>query len=95
MATDPFVITLPPETIDALAERVARLVLASIGTAGDRGHQYMTVAEAADYLRCSRQRIYDLRSSGRLSRIADGSRALISRAELDEYLFANETLREE
>ena len=45
-----------------------------------------TVAEAAEYLRCKPQRIYDLRSSGRLPRHGDGSRVLIRRADLDAHL---------
>lgn len=47
---------------------------------------YLTVEEAAAYLGCKRQRIYDLRSSGVLSRYSDGSRALVARAELDAYV---------
>lgn len=47
---------------------------------------YLTVAEAAVYLRSSRQRVYDLVSSRRLPRRKDGSRVLIRRADLDTYL---------
>lgn len=47
---------------------------------------YMTVEEAALYLRCRRQRIDDLLSQRRLSRIKDGARTLVSRAELEAYL---------
>jgi excisionase family DNA binding protein len=42
--------------------------------------------EAAEYLRCDRQRIYDLVSSRRLTKLKDGSRVLLFRAELDEYV---------
>jgi protein-L-isoaspartate O-methyltransferase len=44
---------------------------------------FFSVSEAAAYYCCDPQRIYDLRSSGRLSRYSDGGRALVSRAELD------------
>ena len=48
----------------------------------------MTVAEAAAYARCKRQRMYDLLSSRRLTRYKDGARTLIKRAELEAYLAA-------
>jgi excisionase family DNA binding protein len=47
---------------------------------------FLTVAEAADYLRGKRQRVYDLLSTGRLTRHKDGRRTLVSRAELDSHL---------
>lgn len=48
----------------------------------------LTVPEAADYLRCSRQRIYNLRSSGRLTRLGDGRSAKVRRRDLDALLAA-------
>lgn len=75
--------TLPTETIDALAAVLARRLPAQ--AAPDRS-PYLTVAEAAAYIKASRQRVYDLLSSRRLSRRKDGARVLISRAELDAYL---------
>jgi excisionase family DNA binding protein len=50
---------------------------------------YMTTEEAAEYLRCDRQRVYDLLSQRRLTRIKEGSRTLVSRAELEQYLAAS------
>lgn len=47
---------------------------------------YMTVSETAHYLRCKRQRVYDLLSSRRLTRVKDGSRTLIKRVEVETYL---------
>jgi excisionase family DNA binding protein len=44
------------------------------------------VAEAADYLRCSKQRVYDLTASGRLPVSKDGTRSLFRREWLDAYL---------
>lgn len=46
----------------------------------------MTIPEAAEYLRCSRQRIDDLLSQRRLTRFKDGARTLVSRAELATYV---------
>jgi len=47
---------------------------------------YMTIPEAAEYLRCRRQRIDDLLSSGRLTRIKEGRRTLVLRQEVMAYL---------
>ena len=47
---------------------------------------YLTVVEAAELLRCRRQRVDDLLSQRRLARYKDGSRTLVSRAEVEEYL---------
>jgi len=47
---------------------------------------YLTVVEAAEYLRCRPQRIYDLLSSRRLSKRKDGSRVLVERTELDRLV---------
>jgi excisionase family DNA binding protein len=50
---------------------------------------YMTIVEAAEYLRSKRQRVDDLLSAERLTRIKDGSRTLVARAELEQYLRSN------
>jgi excisionase family DNA binding protein len=72
------------QLVDArVREQVDRLLAASETRTAS---PYMTVPEAAEYLRCTRQRIYDLLSARRLRRFKDGSRVLISRAELDEHL---------
>ena len=47
---------------------------------------YVTIPEAAELLRCRRQRVDDLLSQRRLTRVKDGSRTLIARAELDAYI---------
>lgn len=46
----------------------------------------MTTEEAAGYLRCDRQRIYDLRHSGALTPQRDGTRLLFRRRDVDRYL---------
>jgi excisionase family DNA binding protein len=48
--------------------------------------RYLSVAEVATYLRCTRQRVYDLCSQGALTRLKDGSRVLLDRNEVDAYL---------
>jgi excisionase family DNA binding protein len=76
------------EALEAIAARAADLVLARM--AGERAQRsasrYLTVAEAAAYLRCKPQRVYDLRSSGRLSGVKDGSRVLIAADDLHAHL---------
>lgn len=64
-----------------VAEEVAALLVVT-----DRGEALMTVAEAAEYLRCKPKRIYDLCSQGRLPFEKDGSRTLIRRRSIDAYL---------
>lgn len=78
-----FALHLPDDVIDEIARRAAALV---VGASSETGSPYMTVAEAAAYARCKRQRIYDLVSARRLTRYRDGSRVLVRRDELDGYL---------
>jgi excisionase family DNA binding protein len=72
------------DALEAVAERAAELVLAQLG--GLARSPYLTVPEAAEYLRCRRQRIDDLLSQGRLTRLKDGARTLVARAELEAYV---------
>lgn len=80
-------VDVPDEILDEIVERVTERVLAGLP---DRDPSppspYMSIPEAASYLRCSRQRIDDLLSQRRLTRIKDGSRTLVSRAEIEEHL---------
>lgn len=64
---------------DALAPRIAARTAAPIPP-------YLTPQEAGEYLRATKQRVYDLVSSGRLKRVRDGGRSLIRRDDLDAYL---------
>jgi excisionase family DNA binding protein len=75
---------LPDAVVEAIAERAAELVLERLTP--EPASPYLTVAEAAEHARCSRQRIYDLCSSGRLHRYKDGARVLVSRAEIEAHL---------
>lgn len=70
---------------DAL-EVLARRVASRLSSPGRPASPWLTVAEAAEYLRCKRQRIYDLVSQGRLECRKDGSRSLFRREWLDTYL---------
>lgn len=83
--TETLTIGLPAEMLEAIAQRAAELALQRMGPAVSSS-PYMTIPEAADYARCKRQRIDDLLSRRRLTRYKDGSRTLVSRAELDAHL---------
>jgi excisionase family DNA binding protein len=75
------------EQFEALAARVAALEARPVATEQSlSASPFMTIREAADYLRCSRQRVDDLLSQRRLGRLKDGSRTLIRRSDLDAYL---------
>jgi len=85
--TAPLTFTLPPEAIEEIAQRVAELLERQTDPGRDRdGRRWLTVAEAAAYIGARPQRVYDLRSSGRLSRCGDGGRALVDRRELDRLV---------
>jgi excisionase family DNA binding protein len=84
-AVTPFAVTIPPELLDAVAQRAADLVVERLRSTRTES-PYLSVAEAADYLRAKPQRIYDLLSSRRLTRFKDGSRVLLLREELDSYV---------
>ena len=75
---------LPAELVEAIAQRVAEILAPRLEAPA--ASPYMSIGEAAEHARCLKQRIYDLRSAGVLTKYGDGSRALVLRAELDEYL---------
>src|SRR6266699_5834726 len=83
--SEPFAVTLPPALVQAIAQQAAAIVLQQLATTESES-PYLTIPEAAAYLRCKRQRIDDLLSARRLQRLKDGRRTLILRAELDAYL---------
>jgi excisionase family DNA binding protein len=91
-------IALSDELVELIAERAAELVRQGVprkdppgrpNSGGWGSSPYLSVSEAADYLRAKPQRIYDLLSARRLTRHKDGKRVLVSRAELDAYLVPN------
>jgi excisionase family DNA binding protein len=73
---------LPPELLEQIAQRAAELLADQVAPVRD----YLTSGEAADYMRCSKQRVYDLTSASRLPVCKDGSRSLYRRCDLDAYL---------
>lgn len=75
---------LVPLTLDD--EALAAIAAALPRETAEPESPYLTIPEACEYARMSRQRVYDLRSSGRLSRSGDGSSARVLRAELDALI---------
>jgi excisionase family DNA binding protein len=88
-------LALPSTTVEAIAERAAAIVLAQLDEKGTKELEspFLTIPEAAAVLRSKRQRVDDLLSAGRLSRVKDGSRTLIRREQLLAYLDNSEGRR--
>ena len=74
-----------PELVEMVATRVVELMERR---PENPGHDYLTPAEAAEYMRTKRGRVYELLAQGHLTRLKDGSRTLVRRSEIDEYLAA-------
>lgn len=82
-------IALPPTALLAIARLVLELMVAEgLVLEPAPESEYLTPAEAADFMRCDRQRIYDLLSSRRLPKYPDGSRVLVKRTDINNYLGA-------
>jgi excisionase family DNA binding protein len=75
-----------PVTLDEHALRA--IAAASVEPAAASPLPYLTIPEAAELLRCSRQRIDDLLSQRRLERIKEGRRTLVRRDEIERWLKA-------
>jgi excisionase family DNA binding protein len=84
---------LPDHVVDEIAARAATLVLEQLQPAANGVSPYMTITEAAEFLRAKRHRVDDLLSRGTLTRIKDGSRTLIAREQLEDYLAGKPTGR--
>jgi excisionase family DNA binding protein len=76
-------IELPPDFAEHIARHLADMVRPE--PAG-RGGPYLDVNEAARYLACDKDRIYDLKALGRLRHVRDGRRLLFKREWLDAAL---------
>jgi len=81
--TGPVTVQLPAELLEQVAQRAAELIAERDGTAQDA---WLTVAEAAQCLRCTSSRIYSLVSARRIPFHKDGSRVLMRRSELDAWV---------
>jgi excisionase family DNA binding protein len=79
-----FSLNLPPETVEAIAERAAELVAERQSAPDPDG--FLDADGAAEFLACSKSRIYSLVSAGRIPVHRDGSRLLFHRAELRDFV---------
>jgi len=78
-------LTVPPELVNAIARRAVELLREQ--DPATPATPYLTVEEAAHYLRCtSKQRIYDLVHQGTLVPRRASKRLLFHRDTLDAHL---------
>lgn len=77
-------VAVPAEVVEAITAEVVRRVLEQLQAPAVS--PFMTIPEAAEFLRCSRQRVDDLLSQRRLTRMKEGSRTLVSRQELLDHV---------
>ena len=86
--------TIPPALVEAIAQRAAEILAERMSIVQSTGiSPFMTVPEAAEFLRCSRQRVYNHFSARRLSRLKEGGRTLVARSELEELVRQETTQR--
>jgi excisionase family DNA binding protein len=79
-------VSLPAELVEEIAQRAADILEERL--VRQAAPRWLTIDQAAEYIAASKQRVYDLRSSGRISRHGDGRRALVDRDELDQLIEA-------
>ena len=75
-------LSLPLELVEAIARRTAELV----GEAGPAASPWMTIDEAAQYLRWPKHSLYKLTGAGAIPHRKHGNRILFHRGELDDWL---------
>lgn len=78
-------VLIPDGVMKEICDRVIAMLAVGDLRPGAKS-PYLTTDEAAEYARCTRQRIYDLRSKGVLASYRDGRRVLVLREELDAHL---------
>lgn len=78
-----FALELPPNSLDALAAKVAERLRS---LKADEPEPWIPVEQAAEHLGCKPRRIYDLVSQSRIPFERDGARLLFRRSQIDEAL---------
>lgn len=76
-------LSLPDEFVDLVAARAAELLAAQSAEATS---PWLNVDQAAEYLACSKQRIYDLCSERKVEFSKEGSRTLFRREWLNDLV---------
>jgi excisionase family DNA binding protein len=87
-AIDTLIAELTPDQLDLLAERLAPRLLSRMAAAPTEHGAWLSTKQAAEYLACSRGRLYDLVQLRKLEPRRDGRRLLCKRSDLDAYLEA-------
>lgn len=89
--TGPLALVLPDEFLDAIVERVTE----ALGERAAPEDRWLTVAEAAEHVRCPTSRVYSLAATKppRIPVHRDGSRLLFRRSELDAWVESGGGLR--
>jgi excisionase family DNA binding protein len=79
---------IPDELLDEIADRVADRLASRLHAAQPQPPvtPWLTASEAAEYLRCGKQRLYNLKAAGRIPYHREGDRLLFHRRELEEWL---------
>ena len=83
---DALLAELDGDALDALAEKLAPRLAERLGAAGKR---WLNAEEAAEYMCCTKGRLYDLVQLRKLDPRRDGRRLLFERTNLDDYLEAS------
>jgi excisionase family DNA binding protein len=76
---------LDDDALEVLADRLVPLLAARLNTEGPT-NPWLNAEDAARYLACSRDRLYDLVQLRKLEPGRDGRRLLFKRTDLDAYL---------
>jgi excisionase family DNA binding protein len=77
-------LSLSDDELQEVASRVAAILAAR--EPRDDVSPWLTVKEAAEYLRCSEWRLYRLKAIGAIPHVKEGHRLLFNRAELDAWV---------
>jgi excisionase family DNA binding protein len=93
LTSDALSLGVPHVLIEAVAQRLADVVVERIEKQDRRPEPWLDVEAAARYLTCGDQRIYDLVSQRRLRVARDGRRLLFRREWLDGCLGEDSTER--
>src|SRR5438552_12851914 len=84
-ASSGLVVTLPPEMIEAISQRVTEL-LAEQAPSGSGGGWLRGADRIAEYIDAPVSRVYALSSAGRIPVERDGSSLIARRSELDAWV---------
>lgn len=77
-------LTLSPDALEAIAQRVAEIVLEQLGETKGFSSPWLSLAEAAHYLRVSERQLQRLLARGKVRSTTIGRRRLLHRDDLDE-----------